>query len=302
MLYEFAIEPEVLHKVARQKRDCSDFKKSFTIGEPNVISGYPIFKRFRSKVNETRPKDMSDFDHSRLDSLLDFIQDNPRVARNGEYCRSRPWVENVRTEGCRVPFDHVLTISSYSKSNNCALDDFFCGTPNYPRGITVKRIADKMGSALRNLLRISTRIVLVDPFFRHRPSSWKPLVQYLNHSLDRKPSPLKKVDVLYNFGEKSTPQSAFLATTFRQDYPELARKTNLCFKCIREIGVEKIHNRYALTELGGVILGMGHSQGTSNEQQSHKDDINLLPEGQYHERWEQYAQLTAFELVEESRV
>ena len=47
---------------------------------------------------------------------------------------------------------------------------------------------------------------------------------------------------------------------------------------------EKLHNRYVLTDLGGVHMGYGPVEG--NEGQS--DDINILDRQQYEKRWRQY--------------
>ena len=50
-------------------------------------------------------------------------------------------------------------------------------------------------------------------------------------------------------------------------------------------GGERLHNRYILTELGGVTFGVGLDQGDSAD----TDDIQLLDRAQYEARWRQYA-------------
>lgn len=49
-------------------------------------------------------------------------------------------------------------------------------------------------------------------------------------------------------------------------------------------GGEKLHNRYVLTDLGGVSLGVGLDEGEAGE----TDDLLLLPRAQYELRWSQY--------------
>ena len=62
-------------------------------------------------------------------------------------------------------------------------------------------------------------------------------------------------------------------------------------------GQEKLHNRYILTELGGVSLGVGLDEG----QDGATDDLVLLDRGVYYERWKQYASdPPAFDLLEEA--
>jgi hypothetical protein len=60
-------------------------------------------------------------------------------------------------------------------------------------------------------------------------------------------------------------------------------------------GGEKLHNRYVLTELGGVFLGVGLDEGDAGE----TDDFILLPRAQYEHRWSQYVNNDgAFELAD----
>ena len=53
-------------------------------------------------------------------------------------------------------------------------------------------------------------------------------------------------------------------------------------------GGDRLHNRYVLTDLGGVSLGVGFDAGGAGE----TDDLLLLlllPQEQYVRRWAQYA-------------
>lgn len=51
-------------------------------------------------------------------------------------------------------------------------------------------------------------------------------------------------------------------------------------------GGEKLHNRYVLTNLGGVSLGAGFEAGTEGQ----TDDVLLLPSDLYKRRWKQYVE------------
>jgi hypothetical protein len=50
---------------------------------------------------------------------------------------------------------------------------------------------------------------------------------------------------------------------------------------------EKLHNRYLLTNLYGVLFGTG-SDESDNRDSEESDDIVLLEEGQYFMRYKQY--------------
>lgn len=60
---------------------------------------------------------------------------------------------------------------------------------------------------------------------------------------------------------------------------------------------EKLHNRYLLTDMFGVMFGTG-SDAASDPDSVESDDIFLLEEGQYLNRYKQYSATTpAFDLV-----
>jgi hypothetical protein len=60
-------------------------------------------------------------------------------------------------------------------------------------------------------------------------------------------------------------------------------------------GGDRLHNRYVLTDLGGVSLGVGLDAGEDGE----TDDLLLLPHAQYVRRWSQYVDNNgAFEPVD----
>jgi hypothetical protein len=60
-------------------------------------------------------------------------------------------------------------------------------------------------------------------------------------------------------------------------------------------GGERLHNRYVLTDLGGVLLGGRLDVGGAGE----SDDLLLLTREQYEQRWSQYvADDGAFECVD----
>jgi hypothetical protein len=48
---------------------------------------------------------------------------------------------------------------------------------------------------------------------------------------------------------------------------------------------EQLHNRYILTDVGGVLFGAGLDEGDDGI----TDDVHLLDRAQYEQRWQQYA-------------
>ena len=67
----------------------------------------------------------------------------------------------------------------------------------------------------------------------------------------------------------------------------------MCVGCARNRGGEQLHNRYILSDLGGVSFGYGLDEGDEGE----TDDITLMDKDQHQHRWFQYSEnpLVAFE-------
>lgn len=65
-------------------------------------------------------------------------------------------------------------------------------------------------------------------------------------------------------------------------------------KLVERAGSEKFHNRYVLTERGGISLGIGLDTGPAGQ----TDDANLLEPDQYIRRWNDYMGVQpSFDLV-----
>ncbi len=295
MIYEFVIEPDVLHRASRSYRDSRDLINKFRVGEPNVISNYPEFKKFKSVTYKSSPAELSDLDMMRLDELIDFVGEALKVKRSAPYDKGAPWIDNVKREEQRVHFDHVLTEEQRSAFSSTTLQQLFEGVPLHPRQLLVRRQVDGMVAAVGNMLRLATEIVFVDPYVRTYPDSWNPLVSFVRASLDGSPCKQRDVRVLYwHNPERGSPSVHKLVKKFRHEQPELAGSCNLEFIAIKEIeGREKIHNRYILTDIGGVSFGVGLAE----ESESHQDDVVLLDADIYRVRWQQYALLDEFEVV-----
>lgn len=66
-------------------------------------------------------------------------------------------------------------------------------------------------------------------------------------------------------------------------------------RLLERAGSEKLHNRYILTDLGGVTFGVGLDEGDTGD----TDDIQLLEPGAYEQRWREYAvEASAFDRPE----
>lgn len=295
MLFECAIEPEVILAAARSRRDARDFVREFSIGQPNVISDYPAFKKLKSLLRTAIPTDLDDNDLLRLDELIAFMRDARRVQRSGGYDRAMPWANNIGVEADRVGFDHLLTTAPHSGLDCCTLDQLCDDRLGHPRQHLVPRTADELAAAIKNMLRLATRIVFVDPYFRDSRDAWQPFVRFVQAATEGGPADQVEIEVLFNANANGAPSATHLAEKFRREQAALLAKCSPTFKAIAEQqNHEKLHNRYVLTDIGGVSFGVGLAAQDS----AHRDDVTLLEEEPYTLRWRQYVELSEFRVVE----
>jgi hypothetical protein len=296
MLYEFVIEPSLLNQVARSRRDYVEFMKFFSIGSPQVISDYPKIKNIRKQALRLQSYEVGEGEKQRLEDLVAFLSEVPRVKREAPY-DGADWLKNIVTENGRVIFDHVLSSTPHAPLRVISLEQLYDGEITYPNQLPVTRVADDMAAAIASTLRLAAKVIFVDPYFNDRRAKWQPFIKFLRVSLCNRPGTAPRIEVLFDANKESTATPQYLADKLRREEPILADQCSVVFKSVRElVGGEKLHNRYVLTDIGGVFFGVGLDE----ESEGHKDDVALLNEKLYRLRWDQYAEMKGFETIRQA--
>ena len=153
-------------------------------------------------------------------------------------------------------------------------------------GRPVARNAAAMAEAVAPLLRCSSTVIFVDPHFspgnaRHR----RPFEAFLERMNEQRPGKEpKRVEVHTAAGNTVTEEffRGECETRLRRCVPEGIRV--LVRRLRKKQGGERLHNRYILTDLGGVTFGIGLDEGAGGE----TDDLALMDREQYELRWSQY--------------
>ena len=296
MIYEFALEPNILHEAASTPRDSRSFIDYFSLGAPAVISNFPSFKWLRRYVLQGQSTDAGDLERARLDEIVSFIGEQVRVKRPSNYDGCKSWRENTAQENQRVAFDHILTSEVDAELDSLTLSKIFEGELNYPSQLLVRRTAAEMASAVSSMLRISSRLVFIDPYFDDRSRKWNPFLAFLDAAMNKRVSDNLDILVVYGADKDRSAAPDFLANKLAKSGIKLPDCCSVSFRSIREIpDGEKLHNRYVLSDVGGMSFGIGLDE----EDESHQDDVFLLDDQKYRLRWSQYVEMEGFELVGE---
>ncbi|MEY8200667.1 MAG: hypothetical protein RPS47_15635 [Colwellia sp.] len=293
MLYEFALEPKLVYRVTESRRNFVDFLQRFSIGNPAVISDYPKIKYFRKQVLSELDDALPESQKTMIEEVLKFLSESPRVKRCSGYNKNEDWVSNVTTENSRIPFDNIVCSTSGINIGEITLDDIHEGYPDYPRQVVVQRVADKITNTIENMLRLSTKIIFVDPYFSADDKNWVPFINFIEVAKEAQPVESLDVEVLFRKGARGIAND--LAEKFQKSHRDLLIDCNITFKQIKERkNQEVIHNRYVLTDIGGVCFGIGLGEDAITA----SDEVTILDKVVYELRWSQYADMKGFDHCE----
>ena len=303
MIYEYAIEPNLAVQWARDRSEYRIAYKKFGLGKPRIMSEFPNFKNWRKQFREFAAN-ASDFELERITAIFSILTEK-LVHRNSDgYDGTKSWLENAETENGRYEFQAILALENPRGHQNVirSLPLDINPDPKWDvaRTSTPERTAAELGKAVSAMLINCKAVIFVDPYFRaNKYECREPLKVFLNECVALFNSPQElRVEIHASADYDNAPST--------QQYHQECSQTNLV-ACIphgmhvnfkrwpKKNNGEKLHNRYILTDLGGVEFGIGLNQGEQGE----TDDVTLMERPQYEFRWSQYASITpAFDLAE----
>ena len=296
MLCEYAIEPELVvtwldRKIGRY------FLDALGLGSPRIMSRYPrkhwkelIWTAWEKSSNENQ------LDRKRLEEIVKKLSDVMVKRQDAIWNPDRVWLENAVEEHQRISFHAILARdNSIGHSRILVAEELNEQTPLWaiPRGVSVQRTAEAIAGAVRDMLRAATNIVFIDPYFAPQKRRYRTvLAACLRACLDQRVArgcPNVRIVTSDDSDRNGTPDFFFFEKACRRYLPGILPFGMTVTICrVRERpGGEKLHNRYILTELGGVSFGAGLDEAVRTDGAT--DDLNLLARGQYEARWRQYA-------------
>lgn len=296
LIHDYALEPELV-------AECDEFLfryftryKKFGWDTGCVVIQYP--KNWKKRVERLFK------DKKQSELLLDFLLKTQVVCRDPGYNETSTWIENAE----RHPFHAILVRDNNSRNqpNVVRRATILSGTNGAwdqpPPSITVKRTATSMAACIEPMLRYATRIRFIDPYFCASHERYqKPLCEFLriicdnkrkvelelhasadrvkvsDHDIEALADKLKvSVDEL-----KALDAEVLAWKVFRQEcedeLPRIIPKgfTLTIYLWKEQEKGQRFHNRYILTNIGGVQFGAGLDQRATRDTQD-QDTITRL--------------------------
>jgi len=283
MIGEYALEPKMVARWGEPHNYRYYFDK-FGLGQGRIISRYP--KKWARQVWESFGQG-SEMDKKRLVELLMRLQETMVKRREYIWDNDRPWLENALQEHARHPFRAILASENPSQRPEVLTEEdlFPASSPgwNSPHGRVVSRRPQSMAGAVRELLTCCHWVRFVDPHISPGRDDYRRSLRAFLEILacERPVGPPKSIEI-------HTSQQEATLDFLRQSYGELippGLQVTLYQWEIRA-GGQRLHNRYILTDIGGVAFHHGLDPGNEGE----TDDITRLDLEQYNLRCRQYQQ------------
>ena len=286
MIHAYAIEPD-LAAVWGKPSDYRYFRDKFGLGTPRILFEIPKFTNWRSKVlRAAEALGVPDMDMERLTALLEILGERRCKRCEACYDGTLEWLVNAECEYDRLPFAAILARGNprghkavvMGPNIGVSMDERW----DKPAAAFPARQPEEMANAVAAMLANCCEVRFVDPHFgpdheRHR----KVLEAMLKALMVGREAMPQRVEIhcgdklsLKHFDLEAAKMAVRLPNGLQISF----------FRWCEKDGGERFHDRYILTDLGGVIV----AGGLDDSSEGQTDNINLMPREQYEFRLRQF--------------
>ncbi len=277
MIREFAVEPEA---IVSSYRDFSYVVEKFGVCEGRVISRFPkTWKRLVYEAAQARHQ--GKVEGKKIEERLRGLSDEVLIAM------SRPagtggWIEIALAEHQRQPFDYLITNAPQGIAEAVPVETLDGEHPclQITREISIPRESEAMASACAFLLKTAKVIKIIDPHLDFSKSRFRePFKAFMKHV--RAGTQIE----IYRGIDDGGPAREFMRQNAEQFLPNaLPAGVNAR---IRLLPAGSMHNRFLLTDLGGIKFGVGLDAAGHNT--APEDELSLMVPDVWQARWCQYS-------------
>lgn len=281
---EYAIEPDVVVAWAKQ-RPLRVFLDGIGLGSSRIVAAIPSKRAWRERVRAAI-RELGDNDRKRAEEIIARLADK-MSSRCTEGMDCPDWPEFAGQEHSRHPFDAVVVQqpevrgSGFVPCDPARLEE--AEEWDVKAQLSVLRGGPEIAGLMAPILRGARRIIIVDPHMGPSSTFVRPLSRIMQASLvGRCALPPEALELHAGGGKKDS----ISAERFRNGMGDLLpsivpRGWTVRVKRWKDIGGD-LHNRFVLTELGGVMLGAGLGEAHG------QDELIVLAKDIYTARWHEF--------------
>jgi len=254
MLAEFALDPALMGNW----RDFRFFVAQFGVAQGRLISRFP--KAWKDMVR-TAAASAGEVEFLRIVEALNRI-DECMLVREYDYQKQHTWIRNAIDENTRRPFHAIVAGGAYpSVLNLLEASDIDPTNPptlwKVPKSVNIERTPVQMASCVACLLSQCSEIIFIDPYFGPgKKKHTEPLKHFLQ-AIAARGTRKMPIRIEYHTGNQDLGTAKFQSDLDTWVQPHLPSKVALS---VVRWDKDQMHNRYIVTERGGVMFGHGLDQ------------------------------------------
>jgi len=301
MIYEYAIEPELVVAWGKDRADYRYFYEQFGLGTPRMMGEFPKFKNWRKQFKRAVVGADETNELPRITALFNLLKES-LVCREGcDYDGTLSWLENSEAENARQEFQAILALTNPRNHTKVLPPTKVEISPLWriEKQAYCPRQASEMAQLLAVLLSNCSEVHFIDPYFGPDNAKWRrPLKAFLDViASNRTCRPEIKNIVYHTSGEEDKADFAYFRQICEDQLrPRIPAGIRLVLQRWRQRGGgEKLHERFVLTDLGGVKVGPGLDDGSQGE----NFEAMLLERNLYEKQWNDYVDKPAFDRAED---
>lgn len=281
MISEYALEPEMVAAWGNRLNQ-RFFIREFELGQGRLVSRYP--KKWAKKVWDSFDSE-SEMDKKRLEELLIRLKETMVKRKDMVWDKDKTWLDNAWQEHDRYPFQAILAGNNPEDRLEVLCEDSLVPGPcpgwDNPHGEIVARQATAMTEAVKGMLTCCRWVRFIDPYIAHCNQRHKDSLQAFFSVLfrERAVGPPDTIEI-HTSGDGAS--NDHVKGFYGRITPTGIQVTLYRWK--ERPGGQRLHNRYILTDIGGVSFLHGLDTGQAGE----TDDIHRLDLAQYTLRCQQY--------------
>lgn len=300
MIYEVAIDPEVLLEWSKDIRDYRDFIRDYGVGTPKIVSSFPKanFRKLRQYLLQRSESLSNDLHKERYIEMVRSLDRNLYL-REAAQNSSEDWRDLIVKED--IDFDAVIAKEYFPCNNLIPLSTLYDSELHLlKRQISFNRTPTDFIRSVKGFVNLTiSKFVIIDAFC-YQKNAMLTMSKIIDEIKNRKFKHQNvELIIIYKDNPKdkrqNTPTPSFFKNKFERIIGVLPNDITLKIIQLRESESSDVfHNRYILNDLGGITLGHGLDL---SDNENTTDEITLLEKDIYEKRWEQFVTKINFDIV-----
>lgn len=300
MIYEVAIDPEVLLEWSKDIRDYRDFIRDYGVGTPKIVSSFPKanFRKLRQYLLQRSESLSNDLHKERYIEMVRSLDKNLYL-REAAQNSSEDWRDLIVKED--IDFDAVIAKEYFPCNNLIPLSTLYDSELHLlKRQISFNRTSTDFIRSVKGFVNLTiSKFVIIDAFC-YQKNAMLTMSKIIDEIKNRKFKHQNvELIIIYKDNPKdkrqNTPTPSFFKNKFERIIGVLPNDITLKIIQLRESESSDVfHNRYILNDLGGITLGHGLDL---SDNENTTDEITLLEKDIYEKRWEQFVTKINFDIV-----